>query len=422
VAPSKKKDEPEINVLEIAELLRDYFPIFNFGNELKKFFIGRRRYFIKEQGKWTINVAEMSKIKDKFISALFPSRNPSWNEAEARSRYNEPDVIRFFIDEINAYYYSEFSKVKQNASVHINENAVTAMFLKEIKYELYKKNKRNIYRDQWDFSEIVVHLLRHKKPPSIYEAFDSYAHKQYTKLYFASDELINKHAPDNCEIGYLLENGFQAAIEALVNEYPEVRTVRDNCPPNPKTERQRTKYSYYRKFLKLINEEFESVPQDTNKKKGNKYAPIKFDTFIVKFKHRLPHIKKIFSKDDYDKNDEKYDPFTKGDKRTINNHIAKIKKHVNDPQYLVALNELPVKGGFRYKIHLLYQLSLEQSVIKVYSARGKLKKIQELYDKQNPTVSFVEEMGGKYGHETYNRHDKINEEDTENNTEGVYDV
>jgi hypothetical protein len=386
VYPSKKKDQPEISASEIQRLLPDYFPTLIFPNQ-NKFFIGRRRYFILKQDRWTIKVDEMSKIKDKRIAYLFPQREPHWDETEARRKYGNADIIRFFIDEINAYYYSEFSKMKQNKSVCINENTIPDMFLKKINY-YDKDKKRNIIKEEWALSKMVAHLLRHKNPPSIYEVFQYYAHKQYTLLIFALNNAFDNNVPNNYEIDHLLNTGLNVATDAILKKYPKASEVEENRPSNPQTNKQRRQNSYSRKLHKLINEELESVPKDSNK-----YAPIELNIFIEKFRYRIPDIYRINNKEDYDKDDDKYDPFTKSDKKTIKNHIKRIKKYVNDPKYLAELQTLSVaEGRFREKIRLLYRLSWEQSVIEKYSKRGKLDKIQELYYKQDPNAPFDETM------------------------------
>jgi len=340
----------DINAKDVSNLLSDHFHLPFPAQLIKGFYKNRKIYFYFKNGKWCLNIPKITESIIKHSACHLPSSNPDWT-----------DIIHSFINKINDSFFTEFYKSIQNKSALnllqdrkiFDKNSIPAMFFENIKY----------YGDNIDvLNLIVVHKMRHK-PPSIYETFEFYAHKQYTLLGFVLNTVsFNIEYFFHNGIKSMLEEGKKSAIDAI-----------HKCYTN--TEEQKQKRNSNSKFDDLINETLESVQED-----NNKYVPTELNIFIKQFRNQLIRIKK---------NDNPV--FSKAQQRTINSRIKEMINYVNNPKDKADLQELMVEGRFDEKIILLYRLIGEPSVKRNLTPL-KLKNIQKLYDKQ----MMYEVSGGGY--------------------------
>jgi len=290
----------------LIQVLDDYFPgiVFFQGNNTGNISIAQ--YVVPNHGGWTLDIHAMSRAKEKLFSSLFPEKISRWNEAEARKRYGCADIIRFFIDTEN----DRFSAASKNRG-----KSISSRFFKELDY-----SGKPVWED-WDFSALVVHKMRHK-PPSIYEAFDYYAHRLYTLLGFGSrlgttdDELIK-------------------AGTKLLND-----TIREQIPGTSNFGKDRLTA-----FFEMTQETLESVPAGTSK-----YAPTELQVFINQLKTKIAD---LYKKSGFQNEEEMYNA---ADRRTINNHIEKAIQNVTGAENLLELQKIQLSGTYREKINLLHRI------------------------------------------------------------------
>jgi hypothetical protein len=273
----------------ITYLLARHFPYLPFPAQTRIIDALKKNieyYFTNEQNKWTPKVEKITKTIKNQSEHLVPSRNTDWTK-----------IIKYFINELNDHFFNEFYESIKNTSLLkdlqdkkiFDKNSVPNMFF------AYIKDK-----DIWELYRLVIHEMRHK-PPSVYETFEYYAGRQYALLNFAFKSDLNKG------INYLLNEGMKIVIAAIHSklEKSEIEKIK----------KLETEHKYRRKIVYIICEMLES-------------GIINLDNFVSKFRSRIPDIYRVNSEEEYDKDDDKYDPFTKGQKGKINKYIEKIIKYI----------------------------------------------------------------------------------------------
>jgi len=408
-----------IDTNSLTQILADYFPglLFFQGNNVDDFDIRRYVDDADGNGPWTLDLKRMS--RSPYFSHLFPKdisyeikdndtlrdisekfyRTPAleyvkiiaqynniensdhilsrgteilipifsalWNEETAKKKYNNPDVIWYFIDVENDKFLSEFSTLTNTKASLVNtvKDAIPRKFLDELEYynseQLKYYDKKPVWED-WDFSEIVKH-----KPYAIYKAFLYYAHKFYTLLGFGLCKL-NKEYPDILETidtDGLLAAGCKQLDNVIREEIPETK---DFIAEGQILETN--KVYRWKKFFEIEQEVLESVPTG-----GSIYIPTKMDILIDQLKSRIPDL----YKNGYDDSGER----TKGDLiildynkliydttdiKNINNHMSKIVQYIDKEDYS-EYRRVNLTGTYREKVRFLYLLIMTPSIIKYYS-------------------------------------------------------
>jgi len=364
----------------IIQILNDFFPglVFipkNSGD------ISVRRYFIQQNGKWTLDVHAMSKSKEKIYSSLFPENISRWNEAEARKKYDgSADIIRFFIDMENDTFSAEFTKSTGAALNGTGDNptgSIPRRFFKKLNYA-----GKPVWVD-WDFSALVIHKLR-RRPPSIYEAFGYYARRFYTLMALGTptpgSTAVRAAGDDE-----LIKSGTRLLDNAVREQIPE--TAAWGPSPHRLTEL----------FLK-IQETLESVPSG-----GSLYVPAKLDLIISRLKTGISGLNKDPGYE------EKEDTFSATDRKTINNHIEKARKFAADSNILQELNNVKLNGTYREKINMLHRIVFIRPLSERYSRR-ELDVIHGLFLKQHRPVSIDKAFGNGEDDNAFTGHDIYGDE------------
>jgi hypothetical protein len=361
------KSHKSLNAGILILLLQDYFPglIFLSNQNFNKLSI--KKYVVNKHGKWTLNIEAMSKSKDANIACLFPKNISMWNEAKARGKYGSANIIRFFIDLQNNMFLDSFSKVKNILLDKIDNKYISSSFLDKVKFN------KPVW-EIWDFSSIVLHKMRHN-PPSIYEAFNYFAHKQYTLLGFSTP--VNQI---DTSTGELIKDGFKLLSEKIKEYFPEVNNFN---------------IDEFTHFFELVQETLESVP------KGNSvYEPTDMEIILNQIKSRMAN---LFRK----KFDENTDLYSPSNRKTINNHIIKAKKTVNDENIRKELQKVQLSGTSKDKINILYRIISIPEIRKNYSHR-ELEIINGLFLKQNTVISLDKELINDDG--SFTGHDLLKDE------------
>ena len=344
--PNERIEDAE----KLRHLLNDYFPGICFvDNEKlvdKKWDI--EKYFYKEQGKWILDITAMSKNEN--YARLFPKDISYWDESLARSKYGSVDVIRFFIYEQNEFFFNKIPCLSRIINFEVPEEflEIPEKFLEEIDYY-----EGTYVKDLWDFSEVVAH-----KPPDIHKAFTNYARRQYNLLAFALEyNLYNDNDPLNSNIDHLIKEVYEfinKKVKELLKElYPEIKKWNK--------EKQNRLFEKQQEILENKPEEGTDVPREWEK-------------FINQLKHEIIGIKKI----KYDDSDL---PYTKNNRKTINNLLEKLKE--KEP---LTRDELEItKSGTLYeKVDLLHNYKEKLSLKKETSIEQLfLKNIWSLDKKNN---------------------------------------
>jgi hypothetical protein len=327
----------DLNAEILVLVLNDYFPGIAFIPKNSNGNISILRYIIQKHGKWTLDIYAMSKSGEKIFSNLFPEDISRWDETEARKKYGCADVIRFFIDIENEI----FSQAVKNRGKNI-----PCRFIKELDY-----SGKSVW-ENWDFSVLVIHKMR-RRPPSIYEAFGYYAHRLYTLLNFGL-------ASGNNTDDELIKTGIK-----LLND-----TIQEQIPIS-------VSFSFDRltEFFEMIQETLESVPAG-----GSIYTPTELDVFISQLKGRIANLYKTFNSV---KEEETYNA---SDRKTINNHIEKVRKIFTNSEILSELKKIGFSGTYREKISLLHRI-IFANIPQEYSKR-ELNIIHSLFLKQQKSISL----------------------------------
>jgi len=358
----------------LIQLLDDYFPGLVFFQKNSPGDISIAQYVVQKHGEWILDIRAMSKAKEKMFSSLFPDKISCWDEATARTRYGCADIIRFFVDMENDMFSAGFSKsgAESREKAANRGKSIPSRFFNELDY-----SGKAVWED-WDFSALVVHKMRHR-PPSIYEAFDYYAHRLYTLLGFGcglentDDELI--------------DDGLIKAGTKRLND-----TIQEQIPDTANFGIDRLTA-----FFEMIQETLESVPSG-----NSKYVPTELQVFINQLKTRIAD---LYKKSCFMEEEETYNA---ADRQTINNHIEKAEKYITDGESLSALQKVKLSGTYREKVNLLHRIILARTP-QGYSQR-ELNIIHALFLKQYRSVSLDKALDGGDDSDTYTGYDLIGDE------------
>jgi hypothetical protein len=373
------KSPKDYNAGILALLLRDYFPCMKFIPKNSSDNLSILNYIIKKNGKWTLDIGAMSKSKEKSFSCLFPENISLWDETKARKKYGRADVIRFFIDAENDRFLFEFSGLKNAALAKIDGNVIIDEFFEKLK----DYDGKPVW-EEWDFSNLVLHAMRHN-PPSIYEAFDYYGHRNYTLAGFGLRKICEgeQRVDGNYSEAELLQSGNKLLNETLPEHIPGMA----NFSIDRLTD-----------LFELVQETLESVP--TGK---TIYAPTEFDVFIKQLKSRIPNLYKKHPDGDTG------ETYTSTERKTINNHMEKMRRYVEDGENLPELRKLGLNGTYREKVNLLHRLIMDPLIRKQYAPR-ELDTIHGLFLKQRRSVSLDNLLNGDGDEGVFIGHDIIGDE------------
>jgi len=366
----------KINAGILVLVLEDYFPGLTFIQKQNPGNLSISNYIVQKNGRWTLDINAMSKSKEKRFACLFPKKINQWDEEKARSKYGNADLIRFFIDEENSCFLSGFLKQKKPSPVQSGNTYVTDNFLNGLEY-----NKGRPVWESWNFSNIVLHKMRHN-PPSVYEAFGYYGHRLYALLNFALDNImLVSDNPANDKTGELIKKGNKTAIDKVYENFPETK--------NYHIDKQTI-------LFEIIQETLESVPSGSSI-----YTPVDIDTFIKQIRSRIINIHRVNF-------DDKYSGiYNQSDRKTINNHIGKLEKLSIGAKGLSDITKIKLSGTYRDKVNLLNEYVSNPEVRKEYSSR-ELETISSLFLKQNSIVSLDNELGGDDDN-SFTGHDLVSE-------------
>jgi hypothetical protein len=355
------KPNKGIDAVTRGRLLREYFPAISFFDIEKGVDHYIDNYIGQKQGKWTLDIAKMSKSKNKNYACLFPQKISHWDEDKARSKYGSADVIKFYLYEQNETFFSKISRIKDRPA-RFDKKPIPDIFLADINYD----NGIDVW-ESWDFEHIVVHKMRHD-PPSIYEAFTYYARRQYNLVGFAlNDASYNENDPFNNDISYLIKKGENIANSAVEECYPDTKKLNNE------------KWII---FFLLKQNTLEGVPRDVKTD-----VPRELEKFIEQLKNWEIEIK---NKNKYIKNENEivFIPYSKSNKRTLNNLFTKIAPFLDDSEK----QKLSEKKTDRAKIELLLdQFIMHPSIKEIYS-KQEIDSIYELFLKKDDSFSMDEEI------------------------------
>jgi len=371
------KSPSEINAGILVLLLNDFFPSIRFISSGKPGEnLSITNYISEKNGKWILDIAAMSRSKEKGFACLFPDSISSWDEAKARNKYGCADVIRFFVDTENDKFLKELNKLKKAGLVHISGESVPGDFFVKLNY-----NGKPVW-EEWNFSKIVLHKMRHS-PPNIYEAFGYFGHKYYTLFGFALDSVSNSAKADT--EAFLLKSGTGVMNNAVQSNFPGVEDFNINLQTA---------------LFEITQETLESVPLGKSM-----YAPTELDVFIKQLKGRMPDIYKKSA----DSGQDNADTFTPSDRKTINNHLEKMTGYIADPESALELQRVRLSGTYREKINLLHRLLSKPVVRKQYDPR-EVSVIHGLFLKQYKPVSLDKPLVDSEDDGAFTGHDLIGDE------------
>ena len=354
------KSVKQCSEAELALVMRDFFPGIIFIPKNSGSNLAVSRYVIKKNDGWTLDIAAMSRSNEKYFASLYPDDISSWDEKKAREMFDCADIIKFFVNIENDKFVAEFSK---------NNYDITGLISDEIPKQFFNKLKDSDKNygakpvwENWDFSGIIVHKLRHD-PPKIYEAFNYFAHREYTRLRLALTKLITENSDIRKKYNFseLLRNGRQILDNNISIQFPDL-----------------TKYSveYQIAFFELVQEILEGTPAGQSI-----YSSTEMEVLLKQIKSRSFSLNKK-------NNDVNYiDSFNQSERKTINNHIIKISQFIKDTDNKKYLNNLKLEGSYRDKINFLHKSFMLPDVRKHYSRR-ELDIIHGLFLKQFYTVSL----------------------------------
>jgi hypothetical protein len=341
-------------------------------------------------GQWLLDLVAMSRSKN--FSHLFPDSFPlHWNDVLARKVYGCADVTRYYIDIENNKFFNELSKLKQSDVVHIDEKNIPEMFLDDLGYY----DAKPVW-EEWDFPKIIKH-----QAPSIYKAFERYAHKKYTLLGFGLMKLFRekKNASQNCSAAHLLSAGENLLNEIVLKIMP--RKI------NFKTEPERAIA-----FFELEQELLETVSTGTSI-----YVPTDANTFTKQLKGRM----KSFLERKFLNNDEelnRQETFSSGDRKNINKYLYKIGQYLSYDEDFSAYRKVRLSGTYREKVFFIHSVIGRDSIREYFSER-ELKIIYGLINKISSTLSFDQAHNNNDNDESLFLHDIIQDEKNISSSEHV---
>ena len=167
-------------LIELSDVLEELFPGLSFfpppaggspGIAFEEYEICRlaRTKEINEKEKL---VREMR--KSKYFAAVFPKDAiDNWDELEGKIRDGDCNVMTFFINKINDLFIQGFNSAVLE-EIRLNDSPVTDLFNREF-FE-----KRPYHFTEFDEPK-KLNICEHL-PPTFYNAFEYYAHKQYTLI------------------------------------------------------------------------------------------------------------------------------------------------------------------------------------------------------------------------------------------------
>ena len=363
----------DINADSLVLLLQDYFPGLVFIPKKRQPNLSILKYVTNRGGKWILDIAAMSKSGEKIFSSLIPGGASRWDEEQARSKYNRADVIRFFIDAENERFLREFSKLEKAGLADISEKSVPGSFFEKLGI------KGKPVWEEWDFSGMVMHKMRHK-PPSIYEAFDYYGHRQYTLFGFGLN-LVPDTGSERLTGEYLLKLGNRALNDTVLKEIAGISDFT--------IERLGA-------FFEILQETLESVPSG-----GSIYVPTGLDVFIRQLKSRTIDLHKKSSGGD--------DTYSPADRKTINNQLEKAEGCIPGRENSALFRKAKRPETYREKITLLHRLTADPAVRGQYSRR-ELDIIHALFLKQQKPLSLDRLLNEADDDGAFTGHDIIGDE------------
>jgi hypothetical protein len=238
---------PTININDrsiLVNLLDDAFPGLCFSEKNNLESLDILNYVCIVDGQYLLDLVKMSR-SENFGHLFHEDFSKKWDENSARKKYGRANVIRFFIDIDNEKFLSEFFKLKYANLVSIDKDAIPIIF--HYGLGLNNDQKKPIW-ENWDFSKIVKH-----KSPTIYKAFERYAHKKYTLLGFGIIKLFKEKSLKDNNAANLLLAGNKLLDGIIMENIPKLTSL--------SIERQIA-------IFELEQEILESVPEG-----GSKYAP-----------------------------------------------------------------------------------------------------------------------------------------------------
>ncbi|MCL2759486.1 MAG: hypothetical protein FWD22_04680 [Treponema sp.] len=374
------KSIKECNAAVLALVLRDYFPGLIFIPKNNTGNLGILNYIVEKSGKWTLDINAMSRSKEKHFSCLFPKDISSWDEEKARKIFGSADVVKYFVDAENDKFLHEFSRVYNDSISEENSavrRAIPENFFDALDGMSENYDGKRVWED-WDFSGLILHKLRHD-PPSVYEAFDYYGHRNYTLLGFG----LEKSGSGKNIIAELLKTGRKNLDDTVRVEFPEMSKAA--------IERQIS-------FFELIQEILEGTPSGQSI-----YVPTEMEVFIKQLKSRSYGLNK--KTNDIDSSET----YNSSERKTIKNHIIKIGKFLTEDKDKFDLNRTKLEGTYREKINLLHRLVMKPSVSENYSRR-ELDMIHGLFLKQFYNVSLDNQLSDGDEKDSYTGHDIVEDE------------
>ena len=355
-----------IDAASLISLLSHYFPDLIFIQEKNSVELNELdviKYVHYKDNKWTLDLAAMSRNR-RYAHLFHEDFAVLWNEEEAIKKYGCADVIRFFLDIENNKFLGNFNNADRS---YINKDEVIDMFLDELNYYECKY----IY-DEWDFP--VIH-----KSPTIYKAFDRYAHRIYTLLKFFKHRRFFNY-PKKFEIKTLIEENSTWLLNTIMEQnftYPYEKIN------NFKIERKTA-------FFELVQEILESVPTGESI-----YDLIGTDSLLHQLDSRMINFMRDKKYDEEGGVENYEETFNHTERTDIKNRFDEVGRYINDEEDISEYCKLKEKSTYREKVIFLHRLIQKPSIREHYSKKksdkeklvrihGCFLKLQEPLELQKP--------------------------------------
>ena len=342
-----------IDAASLMLLLSHYFPDLIFIQEKNSVELNELdviKYVHNINNKWTLDLTAMSRSK-RYARFFHEDFADLWNKEEAVRKYGYADVIRFFLDIENNKFLDDFNNADWSC---INKDEVIDMFLDELNYYECKY----IYEDEeWNFP--VVH-----ESPSIFKAFDRYAHRIYTLLKFFLQKNHNKLKEIN--IKKLIKEESDRILDEI---------IRENIPQMKGLNRKTA-------LFELVQEILESVPRD-----ASIYVPTEKAVFIGQLRSRIGNF--IYDKK-YDEEggvEDYEETFNHTERTGIKNSFDGIGQYINDSEDFSKYCELKEKSTYRGKVIFLHRL-IQKASIREHYTKGQLDTIHGYFLKLQKPLSL----------------------------------
>ena len=355
----------------IPDNILDYnFPRLFFSEKDKSESLEILNYVESESGRYILDLVGMCRNKD-FKHLFHEDFTKKWDENAARKKYGRPDVIRFFIDIENERFLGEFNKLKYANLVNIDKDAIPNMFLNELWLNLDEKKP---VREELDFSKIVMH-----KSPTIYKAFERYAHKMYILMGFGLLKLYiekRKNIKD-CGAAEILLAGNMMLDAVVRKEIPKADSL--------SFERRIAIYEAEHEILEIFQ------------KVNNKYVPYlltDIQNFVRQFRSRLRSLLKIKSLDNPDRVNH-VETFNAGDRKNIKKYFENLGQYIDNME---DFNEYHEARTYREKLMFFYQ---RIGFIRTIFSKRQQEIIWGLINKSGLPVSFDESVKNNENGESF---------------------